>query len=337
MSLEVFTPNGSLSPNSLLESEIGIESLFLNLFDEVTINLKDGQDADSDKIIHQRKERNWLGSMHMPFSTIWERVRIDGMFHMKIPMITLGYERANSVVSTETPQLAGLISSGETLLHLFITLDPPLAQPQKLKLKFQSEESEKFLSYCKSWVVSLEKYKRVIFNTTISIEGKTTFICRYIQKQKPPSGLESVANMTRYVSTIPFIPNRTAFAAECMIWCTSEQMLKIGAGDFAEHAILLCNYFLSSGLDAFVLLGRGLPEGIVSYVLVRDQFNLSNDKFLPRENTQDPLKSDKFGPQKYVLYNPVTGDSYKIFDTHIPLKEIGCVFNSDNVFFRNNF
>lgn len=332
LSIEVQPPNGSLSSNSLLESEIGMENLFLNLFDEVTINMKDKADADNDKIIHQRKERNWLGSMNMPFSTIWERVRIDGIFHMKIPMITLGYERANSVVATETPLLAGLISSGETLLHLFITLDPPLVQPQKLKLKFQSEEPEKFLSYCKNWLIPLEKHKRVIFNTTVSIEGKTTFICRYIQKQKPPSGLESVANMTRYVATIPFIPNRTAFAAECMIWCTSDQMLKIGAGDFAEHAILLCNFFLHTGLDAFVLLGRGLPEGIVSYVLVRDQVNLSNDNLATIENTQDPpLKNDKLAPQKYVLYNPVTGDSYRLFDTHIPLKEIGCLFNSDNV------
>lgn len=41
LSLEVTTPNGSLSPSSLLEGEIGMESLFLNLFDEVTINLKD--------------------------------------------------------------------------------------------------------------------------------------------------------------------------------------------------------------------------------------------------------------------------------------------------------
>ena len=57
------------------------------------------------------------------------------MFHVKIPMINLGYERASSGAASETPTLAGLISSGETLMHLFVTLDPPLAQPAKLKLK----------------------------------------------------------------------------------------------------------------------------------------------------------------------------------------------------------
>lgn len=203
--------------------------------------------------------------------------------------------------------------------------------------KFQSEESETFLSYCKSWLAQMERHKRVILNTTISIEGKTTFICRYIHKQKPPQSIESISNMIRFVSTIPFIPNRTAFAAECMIWCTSDQMLKIGAGDFAEHAILLCNYFLNSGLDAFVLLGRGIPEGMVSYVLVRDQANISSDNLPSLEMRQEmSLKNEKSGFQNYILHNPITGDSYTIFDTHIPLKEIGCIFNSDNVIKLNN-
>jgi hypothetical protein len=85
-----------------------------------------------------RKERFWLGSLSVPFSTIWERIKIDGMFAVNIPMLSLGYEKGTSSASSEGPSLAGLISSGETLLHLFITLDPPLMQPAKLKLKVRS-------------------------------------------------------------------------------------------------------------------------------------------------------------------------------------------------------
>ena len=33
------------------------------------------------------------------------------------------------------------------------------------------------------------------------------------------------------------------------------------AGDEEEHAILLCNFFLHRGKKAFVVLGRGIPEG----------------------------------------------------------------------------
>ena len=34
------------------------------------------------------------------------------------------------------------------------------------------------------------------------------------------------------------------------------------AGDEEEHAVLLCNYFLSLGKAAWVVLGNGIPEGI---------------------------------------------------------------------------
>ena len=33
------------------------------------------------------------------------------------------------------------------------------------------------------------------------------------------------------------------------------------AGDEEEHAVLLCNYFLSLGKKAWVVLGNGIPEG----------------------------------------------------------------------------
>jgi hypothetical protein len=39
LSLEIKTPNDDLSPKSLLESEIGMERLYLNLFDEITIDM----------------------------------------------------------------------------------------------------------------------------------------------------------------------------------------------------------------------------------------------------------------------------------------------------------
>ena len=39
LSLEVTTPSGNLSASSLLDGEIGMESLFLNIFDEISIDL----------------------------------------------------------------------------------------------------------------------------------------------------------------------------------------------------------------------------------------------------------------------------------------------------------
>ncbi len=33
-------------------------------------------------------------------------------------------------------------------------------------------------------------------------------------------------------------------------------------GDEEEHAVLLCNYFLYIGQDAWIILGHAIPEGI---------------------------------------------------------------------------
>ena len=168
--------------------------------------------------------------------------------------------------------------------------------------------------------------------TTIDINGKTVFIIRYIRPQKTPENIESIQQIVRYVSVIPLIPNRTAFSADCHIWSTSDQMLEIGAGDAIEHAILLCNYFLYKELDAYVVLGRGLPDGMVAYVLLKDDTALSSTSLtnlkLEEANAKKP---DVNSPQKYLFFNPVTGDSFRIKDSHIPLKEIGCIFNAQNV------
>lgn len=74
------------------------------------------------------------------------------------------------------------------------------------------------------------------------------------------------------------------------------------AGDYEEHAILLCNYFRfldkmyrdqsgqTQNYDSMIVLGRGVPEGKTYYVLRRDTTDKQNDK--------------------NELWNPVTGDVY---------------------------
>jgi coiled-coil and C2 domain-containing protein 2A len=77
------------------------------------------------------------------------------------------------------------------------------------------------------------------------------------------------------------------------------------AGDWEEHAILLCNYLLYMKQEAYVLIGSGF-EGETAYVLLK-------------ENAE------------YSLFNGVTGEFYSIKDTLCPLKNVAMVFNSTNV------
>ncbi|XP_033266560.2 coiled-coil and C2 domain-containing protein 2A isoform X5 [Orcinus orca] len=115
--------------------------------------------------------------------------------------------------------------------------------------------------------------------------------------------------VARYVSLIPFLPDTVSFAGICDLWSTSDQFLDLLAGDEEEHAVLLCNYFLSLGKKAWLVMGNAIPEGPTAYVLTREQSH-------------------------YLIWNPCSGHCYGQFDTFCPLKSVGCLIGPDNIWFN---
>ncbi|XP_043428868.1 coiled-coil and C2 domain-containing protein 2A isoform X7 [Prionailurus bengalensis] len=115
--------------------------------------------------------------------------------------------------------------------------------------------------------------------------------------------------VARYVSLIPFLPDTVSFAGICDLWSTSDQFLDLLAGDEEEHAVLLCNYFLSLGKKAWLVMGSAIPEGPTAYVLTREQSH-------------------------YLIWNPCSGHFYGQFDTFCPLKSVGCLIGPDNIWFN---
>ena len=53
----------------------------------------------------------------------------------------------------------------------------------------------------------------------------------------------------------------------------SQQFVHMLAGDEEEHAILLTNYFLHCGWQAWLVLGSGLPEGSVRLLRLNQLIN----------------------------------------------------------------
>uniref|UniRef100_A0A8D0S096 C2 domain-containing protein n=1 Tax=Sus scrofa TaxID=9823 RepID=A0A8D0S096_PIG len=115
--------------------------------------------------------------------------------------------------------------------------------------------------------------------------------------------------VARYVSLIPFLPDTVSFAGICDLWSTSDQFLDLLAGDEEEHAVLLCNYFLSLGKKAWLVMGNAIPEGPTAYVLTQEQSH-------------------------YLIWNPCSGHFYGQFDTFCPLKSVGCLIGPDNIWFN---
>lgn len=326
------------SPENLMESDISSEVVYINLFDEFTVDILEDQ-RTREQFKHERIQKIFLGSMSIPFATIWQRCRVDGAFPIEIPISLQQYDLKAD------PQTSVIIPS---VLHIFITLDPPLLQPPPLDVQFETEEDAKLIRYAESWVASVAGYGRNIVALCQNMSGKTIFIPRFIRPQPAPKTLKTDAEIVRFVSLIPFVPNRSGFGASCNLWSTSDQVLEVGSGDSVEHAIILCNFFLARDIPAWVLLGEDLIDGNSAYVLIE-----STNSF-PIETSLKPsgsfLRPDlasigglfRFSKAslntkyEYQIYHPVTGKIYNTNDRYCPLVKVGCIFNAENVTTTDN-
>lgn len=69
-------PFNDFSPEGLVENGVILENMHIYLFDEVTVDLLQDE-RERDSTIHQRKERHWLGTVTIPFSTLYEQTRVS--------------------------------------------------------------------------------------------------------------------------------------------------------------------------------------------------------------------------------------------------------------------
>jgi coiled-coil and C2 domain-containing protein 2A len=139
-------------------------------------------------------------------------------------------------------------------------------------------------------------------------------------------------------------------------WCTIKQAWEIGAGDEEEHGTMLYNYLLylslngqfknnsnamvrrgnnnSRSLDRrqrngaypdddsireenlFLVMGKAIPEGDTTYVMMRDL---------------NVVSSDKSHPRNFLLINPCTGYMYSGMDPSCPLYEISTIVTPYNI------
>ncbi|ORX82345.1 hypothetical protein BCR32DRAFT_292732 [Anaeromyces robustus] len=342
-------PNNDFQPSSLLENDILMENIYLNLYDEYIVDLIE-DDRERERNVHHRKERNWLGSVVIPFAHVYKRAKVEGYFRVKTPYRLLDYEQSDEGSSVTNIDRVGTING--CMIHIFITLEPLLIQPPPLRMKFISEEDSRLLKYSKKWVNSGFK-NRYCISTTLNLNGSTVFLCRYIRPLQPPPKFDTELKAHRFVSMIPYLNDYSTLMANCQLLCTCDELLEIGAGDEFEHAILLCCYFLFLGLDAYIVVGIGIPEGYTAYVMTRRKAHRgvpsmpdlkssssrimsslnSVMSLMPKPNL-DALNARM--PCDWKFYNAVTGETFHTWDAHCPLKEVGCVFNNENIWSNMN-
>ena len=325
-----FSPSNNAGANAWTPDNLMLER------DEVTITFFDVTEKEQPN--YERgssakkaiRTKRYIGSFSIPFTTIYMQDRVQGHFRVTTPLVNLGYDtinaeddsRANG--ATGTPDLAAILrkkSQNATTLHIMATLDTPLIKPAEALPEIRGGEDQAMQQRARKFVASLKSKKfmknREVMVLAPTLDGDMLLVSKFIYPQQPPRGLtgkvmNTVTEIVRFVSLVPFLEDFQLSQGQTEAWNTSHDFLQLCAGDWEEHAILLCNYFNyidNSIYQSYIVIGNGIPEGKTVYVM---RVKLSNPK------------------EDIVFWNASTGEGFAVDDETCPLR-IGTIVNQDNI------
>ena len=342
--LDLEVPNDDYSPSSLLKIDDFIQ---LNLYDRVEVVKENELDLERKFDTSPKKYiKNWLGSISIPFITLYLNGKMEGAFALQKPVYLTNYDFESkptfSLLTTGHNQeldlsyLSNLDSKRNSYLSIYLTIDPQLNLPTRVDFKCSTDEETAMYNYAKDWQTQQTKRypNRAIRSLVINlVDGKHVLITRYLAPLEPPTEFLNteqfnettkdyrnllMRNLARYVSMVPMLKNELASAGLIEdIWADCGQFLNMGMGCVEEHAVLLSNFFLYLGLNCGLLLGNGVPEGRTCYVIVwLNELDKKDDAYL-----------------KVQLWNPTTGQCYFVHtDNFLPLSSADCIVTRDNVY-----
>uniref|UniRef100_A0A4W3JXK9 Coiled-coil and C2 domain containing 2B n=1 Tax=Callorhinchus milii TaxID=7868 RepID=A0A4W3JXK9_CALMI len=328
--LNLITPRQNLKPLRKERKKVPVQTLSDGDI-KMLINIITAYNIPMRKCISRSPNGDYNGAMLCKMkdkifinvfdSVILENIEVSGTFKMNTPPMLLGYTwKKKEAGSCEEYFEFGLTEG--SLLTLFITLDPQISCLDEVSFHFIVEEVTFENIYIRiqhrNRSFGPTDLRRSLITSVIDSECRVGFVTRYIRPLAPsPQLLEAFPKnsqatlrlIARFVSLIPFIPSSLKISNSCNIWLTSQQFLNLAVGDEAEHAVLLCNYFLHMGMKAFIILGNSIFAGATVNVITQEKTNT-------------------------MIWNPETGECFEQFNAFCSLQTVGSLINNENIWFN---
>nr|XP_022912420.1 coiled-coil and C2 domain-containing protein 2A [Onthophagus taurus] len=238
------------------------------------------------------KSNDWLGNIRIPIASIAHTEKLSGFFKVNSPLL-LNYE--HHIIH----------------IQLNIWMEPNFPK-FILDLETISTSEPAYLhKHIFNWnkIYNASYPHRQFSSMVIDYYGKTICLTRFIKPLEPPQTnvlghFETTPEQcARFVQLIPFIECNKLYNNVCL--CV-EEMLKLSIGTILDHAITLTCYIIALNIDAWLLLGHGVPNGQTAYVLIREN-NINQ------------------------IFDVTTGNKYDIIDPFCPLQRVFCVINEENI------
>ena len=91
-------------------------------------------------------------------------------------------------------------------------------------IQLSTDEPPRLQAYYKKYLEALPARckERYIQLRALDVLGKNVLVTRFIRPQNSPPGFQTLDQIKRYVSMIPYISDRLTYGANCSLWSTCQ-------------------------------------------------------------------------------------------------------------------
>eukprot|EP00775_Hariotina_reticulata_P004277 gene4277-4531_t len=293
------------SPSAMQESQ---DIITINVFDEVitpTAAAKAaraatraggvaGVESLTEGPALPERERRFLGCLRLPLAAVYQAEVVDGVFKLEVPPVLLGYLQE---------------SARPASLALYLTLKPRLAPPAEADEQRVSGEQEDVARHARKWVAGIRGLPqcrgRIIKALAVDPDGVGTLVCRYLAPAALP-------------------PPLAAAAAEAMPAGAGHNRQQLDGPDHLEHLMLAAARWVAHVpfLDDAAFGKR------------RSNVWSSNADFIglaAGDHEEHAHLLACFFMQLQQQAFVVLGTALSVRDASCELRQVGLVYNSDNL------